>query len=284
MIVESHYLTNSNPAIVKRHIWGNDFYSSDSDIVCILQHAGVLKLQELPPPYKGMAVYFKVSKSRATYPSHFKNGIRSQKNSSFEGHSLKFETAQELTDLGSEASLVKLASQMPTRAREVRRKQKVTRKCTEEDQEMSIVFNLSGEPMNKFNLGEFGDKRSIDLKVSQIIEDAVLYIESLDKRYEISYDSETKLYHLKEVLKPLFKDLHYMKSHGVPLPKDDVKVVYNDLKWQEFVWNDKSVKVRGKFSHIYSPTLINSQNVCFILTLHSNMTKDFGTIFTFPRI
>ena len=250
VIVEAEYLTNENPTIIKRHIWGNEFYSSDSDIVCILQHAGVLKLQELPPNYAGIAVYFKVSKSRANYASHFKNGIRSRKSQSFEGHSLKFETAQELYDLGNEQALVKLASQMPTRAKEVRRKQKLTRKAREEEQDMSIVFNLSGEPMNKFNLGEFGDKRSINQKVSENIETEVLYLESMTTRYELSYNPETKLYQLKEVLNPLFKDLQFLRSKGVPL-SDDVKPIYTDLKWSELLWNDKSLEVRGEFKIPY---------------------------------
>lgn len=128
VIVESQYLTNANPAIIKRHIWGNDFYSSDSDIVCILQHSGMIKLQELAPHYKGLAVYFKVAKSRNNYTSQFKNGIRSRKNASFEGHSLKLENIKELVDLGNEQTLAKLASQMPTRPRQVRRKQKEARK------------------------------------------------------------------------------------------------------------------------------------------------------------
>ena len=161
IIVESEYLTNSNPAIIKRNIWGNDFYSSDSDIVCILQHAGILKLRDKQPPYKGIAVFFKVSKSRAMYSTQFKNGIRSRKSQAFEGHSLKYEASQQLNDLGNEQDLIRLASKMPNKSKKVRRKQKEARKAIESDQEMSIVFNLSGEPINKFNLGEFGDKRSI---------------------------------------------------------------------------------------------------------------------------
>lgn len=251
IIIESQYLTNENPALVKRHIWGNDFYSSDSDVVCILQHAGVLRLQELPPSYPGLAVYFKVSKNRANYASHFKNGIRSRKNQSFEGHSLKFETAVELDSLGDDQSLRKKASQMPTRAREVRRKQKITRKAQEADQDMSIVFNLSGEPINKFSLGEFGDKRSFGSKVSEILENEVLYLESMSKRYELSYNSTTKLYLIKEVLNPLLKDFQYMKEQGVPLPDSETVMIFNDLKWDELLWNHQSLEIRGTFKIPY---------------------------------
>lgn len=261
-MVESDYLTNANPTIVKRHIWGNDFYSSDSDVVCILQHVGAMKLKEIPPPYKGIEVYFKVSRSRTTYTSQFKNGIKSRKTQSFEGHSLKFETAQETNDLGTEQQLVKLASLMPIKAKKVRRKQKMARKSKEYDQEMSIVFNLSGEPMNKFSLGEFGDKRSVDIKVSSTIQKEVLYLESLTKRYEISFDKASKLYckwelvnlltvyvvyQIKEVKEPLLKDLNYLRTKGVPLPDEDVVPIFTDLKWSELIWSEKSLEIRDTF-------------------------------------
>lgn len=244
-------MTNENPTIIKRHIWGNDFYSSDSDIVCILQHIGVIKLQEIAPPYKGIEVYFKVIKNRSTYTSLFKNGIKSRKTQSFEGHSLKFETAKELEELGSEQQLVKLASLMPIKAKELRRKQKAARKAREDDQEMSIVFNLSCEPIHKFNLGEFADKRSVNVKVSTTLYQESLYLESLTKRYELSYNKETKLYQFKEVKEPLFKDLFYMKSRGVPLPDEDVIPIFNDLKWQEIIWSEKSLEIRNEFKIPY---------------------------------
>ena len=251
MVIESDYLTNANPTIIKRHIWGNDFYSSDSDIVCILQHIGVLRLQEIPPAYKGIEVYFKVIKNRSTYISQFKNGIKSRKTQSFEGHSLKFENAKEIDELGSEQQLIKLASLMPTKAREVRRKQKIARKAKEGDQEMSIVFNLSCEPINKFNLGEFGDKRSVNVKVSTNLHQEVLYLESLTKRYELSYCKETKLYQFKEVKDPLFKGLIYMKSKGIPLSDEDVTSIFTDLKWNELVWDEKSLEIRDNFKIPY---------------------------------
>ena len=251
VIVESRYLTNSNPTIVKRHIWGNEFYSSDSDIVCILQHTGTMKLQEAPPQCKGLAVYFKVARSRSNYTSQFRNGIRSRKNTSFEGHSIKLETVKELDNLGSEEFLAKLASQMPTKAKQVKRKQKHARKSLENDQEMSIVFNLSNDPIYKFNLGEFGDKRSVDCKVSETLLKEVLYLESLANRYEISYDQETKLFAIKRVVDPLFKDLKYMQELKVPLPETDVEDIYKDLKWNEFVWDDQSLVVRDTFKIEY---------------------------------
>lgn len=116
---------------------------------------------------------------------------------------------------------------------------------------MSIVFNLSCEPIYKFNLGEFGDKRSIDIKVSSTLEKEVLYLESLTNRYEISYDESTKLFAIKEVLEPLLKDLRYMQHHKVPLPESDTKVIFSDLNWNELLWDDKSLEIRDTFKIPY---------------------------------
>ena len=140
---------------------------------------------------------------------------------------------------------------MPTKSKEIRRKQKQTYKAKETDQELSIVYNLSCEPINKFNLGEFGDKRSVNVKVSTTIQKEVLYLESFSNRYELSFNNETKLYKIKEVKDPLLKDLHYMHSKGVPLPDEDVIPIYTDLKWSEIIWSEKSVEIRDSFKIPY---------------------------------
>ena len=60
-----------------RQFFGNDYYTSDSDIVCILQHQGVINLTDQMPDYDGISVYFKVAKARASFSSLYKNGIKS---------------------------------------------------------------------------------------------------------------------------------------------------------------------------------------------------------------
>ena len=49
---------------------------------------------------------------------------------------------------------------------------------------------------------------------------------------------------IKEVLDPLFKDFRYLTENGVPLHQDDVKDIFTNLKWEEFVWDDRSLEVR----------------------------------------
>ncbi|CAI2369878.1 unnamed protein product [Moneuplotes crassus] len=268
VIVLREHLTNQNPALLKRDFWGNEFYTSDSDIVCILQHCGQIILKEDLPDFPGIAVYFKVSKSRSNYASHFKNGLRSRKTQSFDGHSLKFELAVPLESVGTQDELSKLAAPMSTKKRGICRKNKHPSKASSSHKDMSIVFSLSGEPINKFDLGEFVFKGNANKPIAEALKTEILYIETLDKRFEIScrwkkvpaddqtggklmksdiVETEAKFYRVAEVKDPLFKDLDYMRKSGIPLPAPDVKYIFKDLKWDELLWGNTSLKIRDTF-------------------------------------
>jgi hypothetical protein len=78
--IYSEYLTTFNKAYKKRHFFGQDIYTSDSDAVCILQHVNVFKPGDEPPSeFEAISVYFRVMKGRNNYPSTVRNGIRSRK-------------------------------------------------------------------------------------------------------------------------------------------------------------------------------------------------------------
>ena len=62
---------------MKRHIFGNEFYTSSSDAVCILIHTGAYKIHSIPPSCGAVSVYFKVAKNRNNYNNCFKNGLKS---------------------------------------------------------------------------------------------------------------------------------------------------------------------------------------------------------------
>ena len=93
--VASDYLTKFNKAVVKRHFYGQDIYTSDSDPVCILHHVNVDKVtDEVPTNFEAISVYFRVQKGRNNYPSTLRHGIRSRKMAQYDGHSIKFESAE----------------------------------------------------------------------------------------------------------------------------------------------------------------------------------------------
>jgi hypothetical protein len=118
--VHKSYLTRRNKAFKQRHFFGNDQYTSDSDIVCILHHSGhhILgeeqELEECKSKFEALAVVFKVLKARNVYPSQSRNGIKSRRMNGFDGHSVKIESVTRLDWIGSNEELLLAALKMPT--------------------------------------------------------------------------------------------------------------------------------------------------------------------------
>lgn len=166
------FLTKFNRAVQQRQFFGNDLYTSDSDIVCILQHQAKLNLTDrVPTQFEGVSVFFKVNRVKNTYPSVFKNGIKSQKKTGYEGNSIKFEGVEFLSYFGDEKDLLKMAQLMPNRRDNevsIRRLLKQSHKkkiqlsklaeIAKREVWPAMVFNLSIEPAFRFNLCVFGDK------------------------------------------------------------------------------------------------------------------------------
>ena len=78
-------------------------------------HVGAFAItEEEPTDYEGVAVFFRVSKGRNTYPSTQRNGIRSKKVISYDGHSIKYERIEYLKKLGTPQEIIEMAAFMPT--------------------------------------------------------------------------------------------------------------------------------------------------------------------------
>ena len=90
--VAAEFLSSLNKAYVENRIWGSDIYTSDSDMVCVLQHSGYYNINDYTPTeIAGLNIFLRVSKARAAYNSSLKNGVRSKKLNNFQGHSIKVE-------------------------------------------------------------------------------------------------------------------------------------------------------------------------------------------------
>ena len=67
--VHKSYLTRRNKAFKQRNFFGNDQFTSDSDIVCILHHSGHYMIAEesnlAEKNFEALAVVFKVLKARS---------------------------------------------------------------------------------------------------------------------------------------------------------------------------------------------------------------------------
>ena len=85
MRVASEYMCKSNKAYRIGNLWGSDIYTSNSDIVCILQHTALFTIKEFAPTnMEGVSVCLRVTKGRNSYPSTYRNQIRSKKSGPFE--------------------------------------------------------------------------------------------------------------------------------------------------------------------------------------------------------
>ena len=258
--IASEFLSQSNKAFIERRIWGSDIYTSDSDPVCILQHSGYFQIKDLPPTdHKGVSLYLRVSKGRATYNSSYKNGIKSKKLNNYQGHSIKPENYDTLDKLGSKEELKLMASKMPL-VSEYERKKPIPNKLADNAYytEFNMIFNLSYEMWLAYSLPAICDKGH-DFKdyTSYKLKDKVLYIETSDKRYEISLNvfdhtnddylfEEFETYNFAEVIDPIEKDNDFMLDNPVPLIEKNIIPIFQRLDWHEFIWGEKALKIKDK--------------------------------------
>ena len=258
--IASEFLSQSNKAFIERRIWGSDIYTSDSDPVCILQHSGYFQIKDLPPTdHKGVSLYLRVSKGRATYNSSYKNGIKSKKLNNYQGHSIKPENYDTLDKLGTKEELKLMASKMPL-VSEYERKKPIPNKLADNAYytEFNMIFNLSYEMWLAYSLPAICDKGH-DFKdyTSYKLKDKVLYIETRDKRYEISLNvidhtnddylfEEFETYNFAEVIDPIEKDNDFMLDNPVPLEEKYIIPIFKRLDWHEFIWGENALKIKDK--------------------------------------
>jgi len=254
--IAREYITPNNPQVAERQLWGNEFYTSESDIVAAMHHVGLYNIwEELPEGYEGVAVIARVTKGRNNYVTYPRYGIRSRKETNYEGHSLKPERIIMLNSLGKPEELEEMAARMPTEYPKIRHKPDLNPKAVRIIPGTHIVFDLSFEPATPYTLDNFGDKGWDETEfVSAKLKSQVLYVETETKRFELSliveeddeqiFEKQDK-YRWSEVNPPvMFKDSNFMKEHKVPLEESHVKVIHKSLGWSDFEWSSSSVFVK----------------------------------------
>jgi hypothetical protein len=261
--IASEYMCRANKAYRLRNFWGNDIYTSDSDMVCILQHSGMFTIGELPPDkIAGVVIYFRVSKGRNSYQGILRNGIRSKKLGAFDGCSIRPENCKVLDQLGSAEELIQIACLMPeTAPTSFKKSVPINVKHVIAPPETEIIFNLSMEAAYKFSLAAFADYGNDPTqRTANILFDNALYLETINTRYELTKeDSKNTLYRLSEVLSPFEKDCEFMRAHAVPLDKEYVKPLVTSVGWKEFKWSEncalhiKDIIIKGISNFKYFP-------------------------------
>jgi hypothetical protein len=123
-----------------------------------------------------------------------------------------------------------------------------------------LQFNLSNELAFQYNLNLICD-RGIEPSqwTSHRLRNAVLMIETLHKRYELSWEQEAHphtatnaqfdTYRFALVKTPSSKTRAWHTSHQVPLDSDNATVVHKGLDWSQLIWGPASLTI---LSNIYS--------------------------------
>ena len=256
--VAAEFLSSLNKAYVENRIWGSDIYTSDSDMVCVLQHSGYYNINDYTPTeIEGLSIYLRVSKGRAAYNSSLKNGVRSKKLNNYHGHSIKVEGFSDRTFLGTEDELKSMAARMPSNSEYKRKKPNPQRLADNMYYtEFNMVFNLSFEMWLAYSLPAICDKgRDFKDFTSYRLKKNVLYIETSNQRFEISLNfmdhnnddylfEEYETYKIAEVLDPIEKDNDFMREEKIPLDDKYVKVLFNMVDWHDLLWGENCLKIK----------------------------------------
>ena len=257
--IAREFLILSNKEVSCRRLWGTDVYTSDSDLVAVIQHAGFIDLsQPLSDNYEGIAVYLRVSKGRSNYVSTYRNGIKSNKCVNYEGHSVKPDKLVYLSNLGSLEELREMASRMPTDFHRQRVKPSLNMRKTHLIPQAFLLGSLSLELWPVYSLDYLGDKgRDEYTYLSTRLKSEVLYLETHTDRYELSRITEDTSdadifaqgldkYRWSLVKQPvLMKGGLFMGENKVPLENNLVKMLHKAVEWQEIEWGSQYIQVKG---------------------------------------
>eukprot|EP01128_Nolandella_sp_AFSM9_P006991 TRINITY_DN3719_c0_g1_i1.p1 TRINITY_DN3719_c0_g1~~TRINITY_DN3719_c0_g1_i1.p1 ORF type:complete len:367 (+),score=54.28 TRINITY_DN3719_c0_g1_i1:27-1103(+) len=266
--VLAKYLTLKNPKVKSNAIWGSGQYTTDSDVVAMLQHSGQWPLHEKPPDLFGVRVFFRISDGLNEYKGRTMNGVSSQ---AWSWHAVSFsvervlpmtsptpatlrlQRKKELSNSGDfthKAEAVLPTSQSPVEAR------KFSLVHMSLFPNTVLMYNLSNEPCFGYDQSLLCDRGSEPEKwTSYKLKQVVLYIESLTERYELARESRLPsregsskfdLYRWVKVKRPYHLDRLALEKTQVPLDvPSHGTLLHSHLDWNQIVWGPDSVTVDG---------------------------------------
>lgn len=53
------------------------------------------------------------------------------------------------------------------------------------------------------------------------------------------------IFRFSKIKNPKMKDNTYFEENGSPLDEDDIDVIFSSLEWDEIVWGNSSLQLRG---------------------------------------
>ena len=252
-------------------------YTSDSDLVAVLMHAGYyLPSATVPPSLVELRAVVRAVPSAESYASTSANGIRSRSWGAIRrGCSFRVERCSATVASGATVALEggggggggrvllrRRAHVLPQRGGERGEHARVgggtARRRGRLIQEVTVQYNLCNEPWLKYGVAAVADQ---GFKKSQWtaarLRRETLYLESHGHRYELSFDGDAEAvdengcglasedkYRWARCKIP--RPLPETRALGVPLPADELDGVVRGLKWRDVKFGAGSVVIKNE--------------------------------------
>lgn len=273
--VAPRHLTTDSVAFQQRQLWGCDVYTDDSDVPCMLQHTGnfVLTPQEgQNARFDYLSVRLRVQRYGAGMPGFAgrdRNGVRSRSwGTGYHGARISIVSVATVKD-GKETVLASSVAAglrpyiphlVPWGAPD----------SATLSSDVSLSFDLLNEPCLCYNITAVADKGfDQNLWPSRRLATEVMYLESLDERYElaavVAAGEEAELVLRWSRVKPAtmarlrvagsVRGSVFSKSAtgrgdaaalGTPLPAPAVDVISPAVTWPDLQWTPDGVTVEGE--------------------------------------
>ncbi|GMH35835.1 hypothetical protein BSKO_03703 [Bryopsis sp. KO-2023] len=268
--ISPKYMTNTQPMVKSRQLWGDRTYTYDSDVVPVLIHQGFYRnLSERPPEIVvEVQCVLTFQPGQTYYPSATRNRLCSRPwacSSGCEG-SFSVESCCLVKEDNGKVQLTANPNRIrfqPTFAPASFDRVMNTRSTTASAErrqryvpEVAFMFNLCNEPWRKYFMHTIADRGLKQWQwTSARLHSEVLYLETARERFELSWTEEDTngqagdtekmdSYRWSKCRRPLSQSA--MKEMGAPLPLDAVITMHAGLKWQDIKWGPASVEVLGK--------------------------------------
>jgi hypothetical protein len=253
-------------------------YTSDSDLVAVLMHAGYyLPSATVPPSLVELRAVVRAVPSAESYASTSANGIRSRSWGAIRrGCSFRVERCSATVASGATVALEgggggggggvgSSSAVAPTFFPNVVESVVNTRASAANSerrgrliQEVTVQYNLCNEPWLKYGVAAVADQ---GFKKSQWtaarLRRETLYLESHGHRYELSFDGDAEAvdengcglasedkYRWARCKIP--RPLPETRALGVPLPADELDGVVRGLKWRDVKFGAGSVVIKNE--------------------------------------
>ena len=256
-IEKEYFFPQNNKNLYIKKLWGTEFYHYKSDIVLMLFHCGRVGLESLKnPKIKGYQLICQVSK-RKNFKESTMNGITSQKLSGQDkdGFTLKPVQLDPLESFKARNLLFHADRLQFTSKQRIKGFPKyINPHCS-----LSLYcckFNKLNDLSIQFSLQNICDKSSKKEEfLSYLLEDFTMVIESIMghkiviqfKRVSSDISTSNQIfYKISEVLNPRSNDRENLQNFIIQDEAKVLKVIEDDVRWEEILWDQSKLSVRGK--------------------------------------